>query len=90
MIVSLKESIPVVIKSCPENTISRKWLKDETYKSIFDLKRSGFKLGEVIFDEYSSNLSAFDFLLKNNNGDKNLFIYQSAYQGSIKTFHQKY
>lgn len=30
--VSLKQFLPVAIKSCPENTIRGKWLKDEIDK----------------------------------------------------------
>ena len=38
MIVSLKQSIPAAIKSCPEKTISGKWLKYKIDKSTFELK----------------------------------------------------
>ena len=90
MIVPLKQFIPVVIKSCPETTISGKWLKDEIDRSIFDLKSCGFKTRAVISDDHSSNVSAFNNLLKNNNGDKKLLFYHPLYQGSIETFNQKY
>ena len=38
MIVSSKQPIPFVIKSCPETTISGKWVKYEIEKWTFDLK----------------------------------------------------
>ena len=75
-----------VIKSCPETTISGKWLKDEIEKSIFDLKSFDFKVRTVIDDEHSSSVICLDYLLKNSNGHKKLFIHHPACQGSIKTY----
>ena len=44
MIVSLKKSIPFIIKAIPEVTISGKWLSDQISDSISSLSLSGFKI----------------------------------------------
>jgi len=64
MIVSLKQSIPYVIKSIPETTISGEWLCKEIDSCIYDLKDIGYNVRAVITDNHASNVSAFSFLKK--------------------------
>lgn len=40
MILHLKQSIPFVVKSCTEISISREWLKQEIYQCAFNLKQT--------------------------------------------------
>ena len=79
MIVSLKKSIPYVVKCCPEVTINGSWFSGEIDKCIFPLKEAGFNVRAVITDNHSSNVSAFKFLLNKYEGDNELFIYHPAY-----------
>ena len=85
MIVSLKQSLPCVIKSIPETTISGEWLRKEIDECIFNLQNSGFFVRAVVTDNHSSNVSAFSFLHKCYNGDGKLFIYHPAYV-NMKTY----
>ena len=64
MIVSLKKSLPCVIKSIPETKISGEWLKTEIDECIFNLKKTGFQVRAVVTDNHSTNVSAFSFLFK--------------------------
>ena len=86
MIVSLKKSIPCVIRSCPETKISGEWLKNEINACVFNLMEAGFKVRAIVTDNHATNVNAFTLLHKMYNGDKKLFIYHPAYNGSMKTY----
>ena len=64
MIVGLKQSISYVIKACPEITINGKWIAEETKKAISQLSKAGFNVRGVVADNHSSNVSAYNILLK--------------------------
>ena len=83
MIVSLKRSIPCVIRSCPETKISGEWLKNEINACVFNLMEAGFKVRAIVTDNHATNVNAFTLLHKMYNGDKKLFIYHPAYNGSM-------
>ena len=55
MIVSLKQSIPYVKKSCSQVSINGEFLKKEIQKCILNLKETGFKVCAVIEDDHSAN-----------------------------------
>ena len=86
MIVSLNRSIPFVIKSSPDITITGEWLKSEIDECLHHLQRAGFYVRAVISDDDASNVRIFKLLLNNYNGDKNMFIYHTAYNEILKTY----
>ena len=57
MIVSLKKSIPIVIRSLPETKITGEWLKCEINKCILNLAEPGFKVRAVITAVHPSNVN---------------------------------
>ena len=75
MIVSLKKSIPYVIKAVPEVTISGKWLSEQISDSISSLSLSGFKIRGVVTDNHQANVNAFSLLHSKFGNQSNLFIY---------------
>ena len=79
MIVSLKKSVPIVIRSLPETKITGEWLKCETNKCILDLVQVGFNFHAVITDDHPSNVNAFTRLYEIFDGDKKTFIRHPAY-----------
>lgn len=64
MIVSLKQSIPFVIKAVPEVSVEGVWLRNHIDESITSLQGIGFQVRAVITDNYSSNVSAFTQLIE--------------------------
>ena len=74
MIVSFKKSVPFVIKSSPDITITGEWLKSEIGECFYHLQKACFYVREVISDDHAPNVRAFKLLLKNHNGDKSLFV----------------
>ena len=86
MIMSLKKSIPCVIRSRPETKISGEWLKDEINICMFDLKECGFKVRAIMTVDHASNVSAFSLLHKMHDGDDKLFISHPAYSGIMITW----
>ena len=58
IIVFMKKSIPIVIRSLPETKITGEWLKCDTNKCIFDLAEVGFKVRVVVTDGHPSNVNA--------------------------------
>lgn len=86
MIVSLKNSVPCVIKSCPEVTITGEWLKEQMDSCIINLKNAGFAVRAVITDDHSSNVCAFNSFHKQYDGDNKLYINHPCYENTIKTF----
>ena len=71
MIVSLKQSIPYIIKSIPETKIEGKWLKEEILKGIETLHSINFKVRGIVADDHSTNVSAYSKILCSNGFDKN-------------------
>ena len=86
MIVSSKKSIPFVIKFSLDMTITEEWLKSEIGECLYHLLNAGFYVRAVISGDHASNVRAFKLLLNNYNGDKNLFIYHSACNETLKTY----
>ena len=86
MIVSLKKSIPYVVKSCAEVKINGAWLAGEIDSCILILKEAGFNARAVITDHHGSNVNAFHTLLNKYEGDKQLFINHTAYDGLMRTY----
>ena len=58
MIVSLKESVPYVIKSSPESNIDANWLKAELLDSL------GIRVRASVCDNHPSNVTSFKKLLE--------------------------
>ena len=59
MIVSLKESIPCVIKSSPETNVEANWLKTELLDSLKIFSSCGFRARAIVCDNHPSNVSSF-------------------------------
>ena len=64
MINSLKQSIPFVIKAIPEVKIEGLWLSEQIDECIHTLHKTGFNIVAVISDNHSTNVSAFNILIK--------------------------
>ena len=64
MVVSLKKSIPFVIKSCPKTKINGTWLFSQISESIETLSSSGFIVRAVVSDNHPVNVNAFSVLKK--------------------------
>ena len=86
MLVSLKNSIPCVVRALSETSISRYWLSEEIDKCITNLKEIGLQVRAVVSDDHASNVSAFSILLNNYRGGHELFIYHPAYGDQLKTY----
>ena len=86
MIVSLKKSTPLVIRSIPETKISGEWLKLEIEKCITDLSNVGFKVRAVITDDHPANVNAFSRLHDAFDGDKKTFIHHPSSPDLMKTY----
>ena len=78
MIVSLKKSIQIVIRSLPETKITGKWLKCEINKCILDLAEGRFKVCAVITDDHPSNVYAFTRVHEIFDSDNKTFIKHPA------------
>ena len=64
MINSLKQSIPFVIKAIPEAKIEGLWLSEQIDECIHILHKTGFNIVAVISDNHSTNMAAFNILMK--------------------------
>ena len=64
MVLSLKKSIPFVIKSCPKTKIDGTWLSSQITESIETLSNSGFVVRAVVSDNHSINVNALSVLKK--------------------------
>jgi len=64
MIVGLKESEPFVVKACPETNINGEFVAKEIWEVIGNLANAGFNVRGVVTDNHSSNVSAFNILLR--------------------------
>ena len=63
MIVGLKENVPYIIKSVPEQNIDGKWIKEQILDSLKTLK-TGFRVRAVVSDNHFANVLANKLLLK--------------------------
>ena len=59
MVVSLKQSVPYVIKACPKTSLSCRWLTDESEESLSTLSNAGLRIRAVITGNHSTNVTAF-------------------------------
>ena len=66
----LRDTVPIILRACPEVSIKGEWLASEFMKCITDLSNAGFKVRGIVTDSHSTNVRAFKILLNNNNGDK--------------------
>ena len=74
MISGLKETVPSVVKVCPEVTITGNWLSREIISCIAQVSNAGFTIRAVVADNHSANVNAFQKLLNNFDGDGKHFI----------------
>ena len=74
MITGLKQTVPTVIKACPETTIEGEWLANEISSCLEDLANAGFKVRATVSDNHSSNVRAFKCLHAKYPGDKKHYI----------------
>ncbi len=74
VITGLKETVPSVVKACPEVTVNDEWLSQEILKCIFQLINSGFFIRAVVADNHSANVNTFNILLDKFEGDKTHYI----------------
>ena len=86
MIVGLSKSIPYVVKSSPEVTITGEWLWIQLDECIQTLAKAGFNIRAVIADDHTTNVSAYAKLHQKYDGDGQTYIFHSAYGGSMKTY----
>ena len=64
MINGLKNALPFVVKAIPELTITGKWIAKHLEEVLESLHKCGFHVRAVICDNHSTNVSAFNVLLK--------------------------
>ena len=64
MVVGLKESIPFVVKACPEFKIAGKWLSEEIEDTLITLFEASLNVRAVITDNHSTNVLSFKSLRK--------------------------
>ena len=75
MVAGLKKSIPYLIKSCPEKSISGTWLSDEINNCLCVLGNADFNVRLVVCDNHASNVSAFrNLLATHGSDDSNIFV----------------
>ena len=86
MIVGLTDSIPFVVKSCPETTVTGVWLKKQLDECINELMKRGFRVRAVVADNHKSNVSAFSSMLKCYDGEGDISILHPAYKKQMKTY----
>ena len=58
MIVGFKDSVPYVVKSCPETRINGKLVAKEIWETIGRLAEAGFNVRAVVTDNHTSNVHA--------------------------------
>ena len=64
MINGLQNAVPFVVKAIPELKITGKWIAEHLDELIKSLHECGFFVRAVISDNHSTNVSAFNFMLK--------------------------
>ena len=75
MIAGLKENVPYLMKSVPEQNIDGKWIKEQILDSLKTLKNGGFWVKAIVSDNHTANVLAYKLLLKEfGHPDDNLFI----------------
>ena len=83
MILGLKENVPYIIKSAPEQKIDGKWIKEQILDSLRTLKNCVFRVRVIVSDNHSVNVLAYKLFLREfGHLDDNLFIehdYQENY-----------
>ena len=85
MIIGLQQSVPIVVKTCPETSIDGNWLSKEMDDCITKLSKYGFKVRALVADNPSSNVKAFSNLVNSFNGEQ-IFIHHPAYAYQLKTY----
>ena len=78
MINGLKNSVPIVVRSCPEVSVSGYWLAQQLLECIRNLQQSGFSVRAIVTDNHPANVQAFQLLLNDHDGDKTHFFYAPA------------
>ena len=58
------ETIPFVIKAIPEVKIECLWLSEQIDECTYTLHKTGFNIVAVISNNHSTNMSAFNILIK--------------------------
>ena len=83
MIVRLKENVPYITKSVPEQNIDDgKWIEEQILDSLKTLKNCGFRVRALVSDNHSANVLAYKLPLKESDHlDDHLFI-EHDYQKS--------
>ena len=76
MIVGLKQSVPLVIRSCPEISIHGDWVADEISKCLKDLLEIGFNVRVVVTDNHSTNVNAFKIIRRTYNASSDSLYIQ--------------
>ena len=75
MVVSLKESIPFVIKACPEFQISGSMISSHIEETLDTLYKASFNVRAIITDNHATNVSAFKILrLKFGEQDNEIYF----------------
>ena len=89
MIVSLKKSIPFVIKAIPETTINGTWLSKQIEEVLTSIHECGFQVRGIVPDNHSTNVLAFNNLLKKygNPGKPNTITHPSSKDRTIYLFY---
>ena len=77
MTVSLKESIPYMIKSLPETKVDADLFKTELLDFLEILSNCGFCIRAIVFDDHPSNVSSFKKLLEHVNQDELYMLLKS-------------
>ena len=70
----LKQSVPVVVKACPEVAVKGEWLSNEMSDCIEQLSSLGFKVRAIVTNNHASNVSAFPILKTTHKSDDIFFI----------------
>ena len=86
MIVGLEKSIPYVVKSSPDVTITGEWLREQIDECIRTVAKAGFNVRAIIADDHSTNVSAYFKLQKKYEDDSKTYISHPVYGGSMKTY----
>ena len=84
MLQGLKQSVPVVVKACPETEISGRWLAEKLSECVTDLCKSGFQVRGIVSDNHAANVSSFNILLQEYAHKDARFIVHP--QSSCKTY----
>ena len=84
MLQGLRQSVPVVVKACPETEISGRWLAEKLLECVTDLCKSGFQVRGIVSDIHAANVSSFNILLQEYAHKDARFIVHP--QSSCKTY----